>query len=58
MKTKKESQKKEASRSVDGFNTVKTFRKIKEKISKDLQGMSFEEMKEYLKKESVKLQAE
>ncbi|MEW4924746.1 hypothetical protein [Algibacter sp. 2305UL17-15] len=51
MKTKEENQKKE-------FDTVKTFRKIKDRISKDLQGMSFEEIKEYLKKESSKLRAE
>ena len=50
MKTKEENKKKE-------FDTVKTFRKIKDKISKDLSGMSFEEIKEYLKKESSKLQA-
>ena len=49
MKTKEGNQKKE-------FDTVKTFRKIKDKISKDLKGMSFEEIKEYLKKESSKLQ--
>lgn len=49
MKTKEENQKKE-------FDTVKTFRKIKDQISKDLNGMSFEEIKEYLKKESSKLQ--
>ena len=50
MKTK-ENQKKE-------FDTVKTFRKIKDKISTDLKGMSFNEIKDYLKKESSKLQAE
>ncbi|MEX0811047.1 MAG: hypothetical protein WD048_02445 [Chitinophagales bacterium] len=49
MKTKDENQKKE-------FDTVKTFRKIKDRISKDLKGMSFEEIKEYLKRESSKLQ--
>lgn len=41
MKTKKENQKKE-------FDTVKTFRKIKDKISTDLKGMSFDEIKAYL----------
>ncbi len=50
MKTK-ENQKKE-------FDTVKTFRKIKDRISTDLKGMSFNEIKDYLKKESSKLQAE
>lgn len=49
MKTKEDNTKKE-------FDTVKTFRKIKDRISKDLKGMSFEEIKEYLKKESSKLQ--
>ena len=51
MKTKEENTKKE-------FDAVKTFRKIKEEISKDLKGMSFKEIKEYLKKESSKLQTE
>jgi len=50
MKTKEDNQKKK-------FDTVKTFRKIKDSISKDLNGMSFEEIKEYLKKESSKLKA-
>ena len=51
MKTKQQNEKKE-------FDTVKTFRKIKDQVSKDLKGMSFKEIKEYLKKESSKLQAE
>ena len=51
MKTKEENQKKE-------FDTEKTFRKIKDRISKDLKGMSFKEIKEYLIKESSKLQVE
>ncbi len=51
MKTKEENSKKE-------FDTVKTFRKIKDQISKDLKGMSFKEIKEYLRKESSKLQTE
>jgi hypothetical protein len=34
------------------FDTVKTFREIKEKISLELVHMSFEEVKEYLKKRS------
>jgi hypothetical protein len=49
MKTKEENKKKE-------FDTVKTFRKIKGKISKNLKGMSFDEIKEYLKRQSSKLQ--
>lgn len=51
MKTKEKNQKRE-------FNTVKTFRKIKDKISKDLKGMSFAEIKEYLRKESSKLKVD
>lgn len=38
------------------FDTVKTFREIKEKISKELSGMTFEEIKEYLKSNSLKFQ--
>lgn len=37
------------------FDTVKTFRKIKEEISKDIEDMSFSEIKAYLKRESKKL---
>ena len=32
------------------FDTVKTFREIKEGISKDIQGMSFEQLTAYLNK--------
>ena len=39
------------------FDTVKTFREIKNKISKDLTGISFEQIKEYLKKNSLKFQS-
>jgi cell fate (sporulation/competence/biofilm development) regulator YmcA (YheA/YmcA/DUF963 family) len=38
------------------FDTVKTFRKIKEKIAQDLLGMNFEQIKAYLKENSSKLQ--
>ena len=38
------------------FDTVKTFRAIKEKMSLEMSKMSFEEIKEYLKKRSKKLQ--
>ena len=48
MKTKKEIKRKE-------FDTVKTFRKIKEQISKDLTGKSLEQIKEYLRVNSLKL---
>ncbi len=51
MKTKGENTKKD-------FETVKTFRKIKDQISKDIKDMSFDEIKEYLKGESAKLQTD
>ncbi|WP_020607001.1 hypothetical protein [Spirosoma spitsbergense] len=35
---------------VKEFDTVKTFREIKEKISKDIQGMTFEQLNAYLDK--------
>lgn len=38
------------------FDTVKTFSGIKEKISIEISGMTFEQIKEYLKANSVKLQ--
>jgi cell fate (sporulation/competence/biofilm development) regulator YmcA (YheA/YmcA/DUF963 family) len=50
METKIKKQEKE-------FDTVKTFREIKEKISMELVGKSVEEIKEYLRKNSLKLQA-
>ena len=37
------------------FDTVKTFRAIKEKISLEMADMNFEQIKEYLKTNSVKL---
>jgi hypothetical protein len=36
------------------FDTVKTFRAIKEKISLEIANMSFEQIKEYLKNNSAK----
>ena len=39
------------------FDTVKTFRKIKEQISQDLFGKNFEQVKAYLKANSLNLQA-
>jgi hypothetical protein len=36
------------------FDTVKTFRKIKENISKEIQDMSFEELKAWLEKNKLK----
>jgi len=38
------------------FDTVKMFREIKEKIVQDLSGMNFEQIKAYLKENSLKLQ--
>lgn len=50
MKTKQKTNEKE-------FDAVKTFREIKEKISNDLIGKSPEQILEYLKLNSKKLQA-
>ncbi len=50
MKTKNEKIGKEKE-----FDTVKTFRAIKDKISSDMANMNFEQMKEYLKTNSAKL---
>lgn len=38
------------------FDTVKTFREIKERVSKDLLGKTTEQILEYLKVNSLKLQ--
>ena len=51
MKTKNKVKEKE-------FDTVKTFRAIKEKISLEMVNMNFEQIKEYLKANSKKLQAQ
>lgn len=40
------------------FDTVKVFREIKNSISKDLYGKSADQIMEYLKKGSLKLQAD
>ena len=39
---------------IKAFDTVKTFREIKDKISKDIQGMTFEQLKAYLDKTKLK----
>ena len=39
------------------FDTVKTFREIKEKIAQELSGMTFEQVKAYLYANSLKLQS-
>jgi hypothetical protein len=36
------------------FDTVQTFRSIKEKISKDISKMTFEELKKYLEQNRLK----
>ena len=48
-KTKKEIKAKE-------FDTVETFRKIKEKISTEIADMNLEQLKEYLKSKKVRVQ--
>ena len=35
------------------FDTVKTFREIKDKISKDIKGMTFEQFQAYLEKNKL-----
>ena len=40
---------------VKEFDTVKTFRAIKDKISLEMSNMNFEQIKEYLKTNSAKL---
>ena len=40
------------------FDTVKTFRAIKEKMSLEMANMDFEQIKNYLKEKSQKLKAE
>ena len=35
------------------FDTVKVFRKIKEKIAKETENMTFEQFKEYLRKNKL-----
>jgi len=49
MKTKTEKKEKD-------FDTVKTFRVIKEKISKDIANMDAKQIKTYLKDKKVRLQ--
>jgi hypothetical protein len=39
---------------VKEFDTVKTFREIKAKISQEIKGMSFEQLQEYLDKNKLK----
>lgn len=39
------------------FDTVKTFREIKNKVSKEIQGMTFEQLKAYLDRTKLKSRA-
>jgi hypothetical protein len=39
-----------SSKKIKEFDTVKTFREIKDNISKDIQGMTFEQLQTYLNK--------
>ena len=48
MQTKIKSKKKE-------FDTVKTFREIKESISKDIWGLSYEELMKYFEKSKCEI---
>ena len=48
----------ENKKTVKKFDTVKTFREIKENISKDLVEKSAEQIMEYLRINSLKLQKE
>ena len=48
MKTKQQIKQKE-------FDTVKTFRTIKEKISKDISGMTLVQIQDYLKRQKLKV---
>lgn len=47
MKTKQQIKEKE-------FDTVKTFREIKEKISRDIYGMTLPQIQEYLRQQKMK----
>lgn len=49
MKTKNKIEKK--------FDTVKTFRAVKDKISKEIKGMTFEQLQAYLEKTKLKTKA-
>jgi len=42
---------------VKDFDTVKTFREIKNKISTEIKGMSFEQLQAYLDKTKLKPQS-
>ncbi len=41
-------------KTVKEFDTIKIFREIKDKISKDIKGMTFEQLQTYLDKTKLK----
>ena len=43
---------------IKSFDTVKTFREIKNKISEETYGMSIDDFKKYLNKKSIEFQKE
>ena len=45
---------KTSDKKIKEFDTVKTFREIKDNISKEIQGMTFEQLKAYLDKTKLK----
>ena len=49
MKTKIKTKKK-------GFDTVKVFREIKDKISKDIKEMTYEQLMDYFEKTKLKIE--
>ena len=48
---------KNKTKSEKDFDTVKTFRKIKDKISKEIKGMTFEQLTAYLEKRQLSVQS-
>ncbi len=54
MEAKNKDHKKWGENHSDSIDTVWTFRQIKTRISKDLKGKSFDEIKKYLKTQSLK----
>ncbi len=50
METKNKKQKNKPARSAGGFDTIKTMREIRDKISLEIMNMTYEEEREYLDK--------
>lgn len=46
---------KNSTKPIEGFKAVKFMREVRDKISKDIEGMSFEQIKEYFEKRKLKL---